>query len=108
MTREYISTEKFVTSWISSSSVEEVAQKLNVDVRYALIRGNKLRDGGAKIRVLNCSYSPIRSGRKKIDFTEINRIVSDFSNSARIDTVTTVATGSVADSLNQAISYGTK
>ena len=103
--REYISTEKFVQNWVSSSSVEEVAQKLNVDVRYVLRRGNKLREGGAKISVLSCEYSPLRTGRKRVDFAAINRMVSDFNSGSRIDTVTT---GSVADSLNQAISYGTK
>ena len=100
MSREYISTENFVKNWVSSSSVEEVAQKLNVDVRYALLRGKKLREGGAKISELSCNYAPIKSGRKSLDYTAINRIVSDFK-------IGTVA-GSVTDSLNQAISYGTK
>ena len=107
--REHISTEKFVQNWISASSVEEVAQKLNVDVQYVLRRGHKLRNGGIKINELSCNYAPVRSGRKTLDYTAINRIVSDFNSGIRIDsTAPSPSSGSVADSLNQAISYGTK
>lgn len=64
--------ERFVTVWLESSSIKEVAEKLGVTTVSVGSTANRLRKKGVRLP----AYKP--QGRYRANVAELNRLIDEY------------------------------
>lgn len=80
--KAYLSSADFVIAVRDAKTVEEVAEKLGVDVQYVLRRTKELRSKNVDVPELSCSHTPSKRGRKPLDPNKLNGILESVSENS--------------------------